>query len=71
MAEAIVKDVKRLMPASVWAQGEYGIRDTFVGLPCIIGRKGLEKVVEMTLTDDEQEALVASAEAVREVIGKL
>lgn len=71
MVEAIVKDVKRVMPASVWAEGEYGIRDTFVGLPVLIGRRGVEKVLEMTLTDAEKADLVASADAVRETIAKL
>ena len=70
MVEAIVKDVKRVMPASVWAEGEYGIRDTFVGLPVLIGRRGVEKVLE-TLTDAEKADLVASADAVRETIAKL
>jgi malate dehydrogenase len=71
MVEAVVKDVKRLLPASVWAQGEYGLRDTFVGLPVVIGRKGVERVVEMTLSPEEKAALVKSAEAVRAMIGKL
>jgi len=71
MVETIVKDVKRVMPASVWAEGEYGIRDTFVGLPVLIGRRGVEKVLEMTLTDAEKADLVASADAVRETIAKL
>ena len=71
MTEAVIKDVRRLMPASVWAQGEYGIRDTFVGLPAVIGRNGLEKIIEMTLSDGEKKALAASADAVRAVIEKL
>ncbi len=71
MVEAIVKDVKRLVAASVWAQGEYGIRDTFVGLPAVLGRKGVERIVEMKLSAEEQAALVKSADAVRETIAKL
>ena len=71
MVEAIVKDVKRLLPASIWAQGEYGIRDTFVGLPVVLGRKGVERVVEMKLTASEQAELAKSANAVREMIAKL
>jgi malate dehydrogenase len=71
MVDAIVKDVKRLLPASVWAQGEYGIRDTFVGLPVILGRKGVDKVVEMGLSADEKRELVKSADAVREIISTL
>ena len=71
MVEAIVKDVKRLVAASVWAQGEYGIRDTFVGLPVILGRRGVERILPMQLSADEQAALVKSADAVRETIAKL
>jgi len=71
MVETILKDVKRVLPASVWTQGEYGIRDTFVGLPVVIGRKGLERVIEMSLTDQEKSDLVRSADAVRKVIQKL
>lgn len=71
MVDAIIKDIKRVMPASVWARGEYGISDTFVGLPVLMGRKGVEKIIEMTLSDNERADLVASADAVREQIGKL
>ena len=71
MVEAMVKDLKRVVPASVWATGEYGIRDTFVGLPVLIGGSGLEKVIEMTLTDRERATLLKSAEAVRKQIEKL
>ncbi len=71
MVEAIVKDVKRLVPASIWAQGEYGIRDTFVGLPVVLGRKGVERVIQMKLSPPEQAALVKSADAVKEMIAAL
>ena len=66
MAEAIVNDQKRILPCAAWLQGEYGMKDLFLGVPCKLGRKGLEKVVEVELTADEKAALAKSAEAVRE-----
>ncbi|MBA4157259.1 MAG: malate dehydrogenase [Gemmatimonadetes bacterium] len=66
MAEAIVKDKKRILPCAAWLQGEYGMRDLFLGVPCKLGRGGLEKIIEVELTDEEREALEQSAEAVRE-----
>ncbi len=66
MCEAIAKDQKRILPCAAWLQGEYGLRDLFLGVPCKIGRSGLEKIYEVELTADERTALEASAEAVRE-----
>jgi malate dehydrogenase len=66
MAEAIVKDKKRVLPCAAWLQGEYGFSDIFLGVPCKLGRNGLEKVIEVELTADERAALDKSAEAVRE-----
>src|SRR5436190_5812962 len=66
MAEAIVQDQKRILPCSAWLQGEYGMKDLFLGVPCKLGRKGLEQVIEVELTADERTALEKSAEAVRE-----
>ncbi|HEY7897137.1 MAG TPA: malate dehydrogenase [Gemmatimonadaceae bacterium] len=66
MCEAIAKDQKRILPCAAWLQGEYGLRDLFIGVPCKIGRSGLEKIYEVELTADERTALEASAEAVRE-----
>ncbi len=66
MCEAIAKDQKRILPCAVWLQGEYGMRDLFLGVPCKLGRSGLEKIYEVELTDEERKALEASAEAVRE-----
>ena len=66
MAEAIVKDKKRILPCSAWLQGEYGMRDLFLGVPCKLGRNGLEKIIEVDLTDAERAELEKSAEAVRE-----
>jgi len=65
MVEAIVKDQKRLLPCSAWLEGEYGIKGVYLGVPCLLGAKGLEKIVEVSLTADEKAALEKSAESVR------
>ena len=66
MAEAIVQDQRRILPCAAWLEGEYGMKGLFLGVPCKLGRKGLEKVIEVELTADERAALEKSAEAVRE-----
>jgi malate dehydrogenase len=66
MAEAIVKDKKRILPCAAWLQGEYGFSDLFLGVPVLLGKNGMEKVIEVELTDDERAALKASADAVLE-----
>jgi malate dehydrogenase len=66
MAEAIVKDKKRILPCAAWLQGEYGFRDLFLGVPVLLGKGGMERVIEVELTDDERAALKASADAVLE-----
>ena len=66
MAEAIVKDKKRILPCAAWLQGEYGFNDLFLGVPVLLGKGGVEKVIEVELTDDEKAALKASADAVLE-----
>jgi malate dehydrogenase len=66
MAEAIVKDKRRILPCAAWLQGEYGMKDLFLGVPCKLGAGGLLEVVEVELTADEKSALEKSAEAVRE-----
>jgi malate dehydrogenase len=66
MCEAIVLDQKRVLPCAAWLQGEYGMRDLFLGVPCVLGRKGLERILEVQLTADERAALAKSAEAVKE-----
>ncbi|MDX2182989.1 MAG: malate dehydrogenase [Gemmatimonadaceae bacterium] len=68
MVESIVKDQKRILPCAAWLAGEYGMRDLYLGVPCKLGRNGLEKVLEVTLTADESAALTKSADAVRELI---
>lgn len=66
MVASIVNDQKRILPCSAWLDGEYGMKGIFLGVPCKLGRKGLEKIVEIELTADEKAALAKSAEAVRE-----
>jgi malate dehydrogenase len=65
MVEAIALDKRRILPCSAWLQGEFGLRDVFCGVPCKLGRRGLERILEITLTDAERADLVKSAEAVR------
>jgi malate dehydrogenase len=66
MAEAIVNDQRRILPCAAWLEGEYGMKGLFLGVPCKLGRNGLEKIIEVELTADERAALEKSAEAVRE-----
>ena len=67
MIEAIVKDKKRILPCSVQLQGEYGISDTVVGVPIKLGKNGMEEIIKIKLTPEEQAALKKSADAVREL----
>jgi malate dehydrogenase len=71
MCEAIAKDQKRILPCAAWLQGEYGLRDLYLGVPCKLGRAGLEKIYEVELTADERAALEKSAEAVRGPMGAI
>jgi malate dehydrogenase len=66
MVEAIVNDQKRILPCSAWLEGEYGMKGLYLGVPVKLGRNGMERIVEVTLTDDERAALAKSADAVRE-----
>src|SRR5258705_6164138 len=66
MAEAIVNDQRRILPCAAWLQGEYGMKDLFLGVPCKLGRNGLEKRIEVQLTAAERAALEKSTQAVRE-----
>jgi malate dehydrogenase len=68
MAESYLKDQKRVLPCAVHVDGAYGIKDLYVGLPCVIGEKGVERVVELNLTDDEKAGLNKSADSVRGLI---
>ena len=67
MAEAILKDQKRILPSIAYLEGEYGIHDLYLGVPTLLGANGIERIYELDLTEEEQAALQASANAVREV----
>jgi malate dehydrogenase len=71
MCEAIVLDRKRILPCAAWLAGEYGMRDIFLGVPCKLGRRGLEQILEVELTKDERAGLEKSADAVRELIAAI
>ena len=71
MVEAIVKDKKRILPCAAYLQGEYGLKDTYIGVPVKLGRKGIEKIIEVPLTPEEKAALTKSAEEVKSNIAKL
>ena len=71
MAEAIVLDKKRVLPCAAWLEGEYGMSGLFLGVPCKLGRKGLEQIIEVELTSKERLDLGKSAEAVKEPMSVL
>ena len=71
MAEAIVKDKKRILPCSCFLQGEYGQEGIFIGVPCKLGKAGMEGILEVPLSDDEAEALNNSVTAVRNTMADL
>jgi malate dehydrogenase len=68
MVECILKDKKKILPCSVFLQGEYGIRDLFVGVPAKLGGRGIEEIIEISLTAEENAALQKSAGAVKELV---
>lgn len=68
MAEAILKDQRRVIPSIAYLEGEYGYSDIYLGVPTIIGGQGIEKVIELDLTDDEKAALTKSADSVKSVL---
>jgi len=67
MAESILKDKKKILPCAVYLQGEYGIQDLFIGVPVKLGAEGAEEIIEITLTEEEQQALQKSADSVQEL----
>ncbi len=67
MAESILKDKKKILPCAAYLEGEYGINDLFVGVPVKLGANGIEEIIEITLTKEENTALEKSADAVREL----
>src|SRR5690625_1483202 len=71
MAEAILKDQRRVLPSIAYLEGEYGYYDIYLGVPTILGGNGIEKVIELELTDEEKAALDKSAESVQNVLNLL
>ncbi len=71
MVESIVKDKKRILPAAAYLQGEYGVNNLYVGVPCKLGAKGLLQVIELDLTAEEKDALSISVNDVAENVEKL
>ncbi len=68
MAEAIVKDKKRILPCAAWLEGEFGFRDLYLGVPCKLGASGLDRIIEVELSKAERIALEKSAEHVRQTM---
>jgi malate dehydrogenase len=71
MAEAIVKDKRRILPCAAWLQGEYGMKELYLGVPCLLGEGGLQRIIEVELSADERAALESSAAHVRETVAAL
>ncbi len=71
MVRAIIKDEKRLLPASVYLNGEYGLKDLCLGVPVKLGKNGVEEIVELKLTDEEKKQLAASAERTKGLLTKI
>jgi malate dehydrogenase len=71
MAEAIIRNHKRVFPCCVKLEGEYGLENVFVGVPVVLGRSGIERIIELNLTDKELEQLHASAKSVKEMMDVL
>jgi len=71
MVDSIMLDEKRVLPCTAYLEGEYGIDGLYMGVPCKLGPSGIEEIIELDLSDDEQAALKASSEALREVVGVL
>ena len=71
MVEAIVKNQRRVLPVCAWLQGEYGLKDIYLGVPVVLGKNGIEKIIELKLNDEEKKLVSASATAVKEVMDVL
>ena len=71
MVEAILKDQKRIYPVCAWLQGEYGLKDIYLGVPAKLGKNGIESIIELKLNDEETKLLNSSAKAVKEVMDVL
>lgn len=71
MVEAVLRDQKRIYPVCAWLQGEYGLKDIYLGVPVKLGRNGIEEIIELKLNDEEKALLADSAKAVKEVMNVL
>lgn len=71
MAEAILKDRKKILPCAAYLQGEYDIQDLFIGVPVKLGKGGVEEIIQLHLTEGEMSALKKSAQSVRELVDAL
>ena len=71
MAESILKDRKKILPCAVYLEGEYGINGLFIGVPVKLGKDGIEKIIEIKLTNEENAALQKSADAVRNLVNDM
>jgi malate dehydrogenase len=71
MVEAILKDKKKILPCAAYLEGEYGIRGLYVGVPVKLGSKGIEQIIQIKLSPEEQAALERSAAAVKELVAVL
>ena len=71
MAEAIVLDKKEVLPCAACLDGEYGIKDSVIGVPVRLGKKGIEEIIELELSAEEKQRLYDSAEGVKQLIKKL
>ena len=71
MVEAILRDQKRIFPCCAWLQGEYGMKDIYLGVPVKLGKKGIEQIIELKLDAAEKDLLSKSAVAVKEVMNVL
>ena len=68
MVESILRDQKRIFPVCAWLQGEYGLKDIYLGVPVVLGSKGIEKIIELKLNGDEMKLVNESAKSVKEVM---
>lgn len=71
MVEAIIRDQKRMFPVCSWLTGQYGLNDIYMGVPVILGKNGIEKIIELKLTDEEMALVNESAKSVKEVMSVL
>jgi malate dehydrogenase len=71
MVEAIVRNQRRVLPVCAWLQGEYGLKDIYLGVPAVLGKNGIEKIIELKLNDEEKKLVASSATAVKEVMDVL